>query len=956
MKPAQLQWLLIGLAALVLVGYLWYAATTTAATHEGFTTVDLPTATAQRQLLQMEGERRYNPVARLQAPGQKVAASDLDAAITTARAVPTNSHTAASLLGLVGSSLGLGAADDGTNKSGEWVEQTGTVQDKINFCESLTTIDCARLENDPRLRECGFCHRDGKNSKGKGHRGGLYISSDDQIRANEAAEGGHATYKPTIGTCAPQNFTLMTANCKARETQLQCQSAGAPTTGNPCAQCYGKTPGNATGLIYFNPNKPYRHQVFFYPSHTGHYTGPNGYGLEVRYSNGAIVGLPASSRASVSPPSQPLGITLAEGDTIQITIYGPPTIFCGWFSNQKGNRTVSLDVGMQSMSPEGAFEIAGDKHSQMVTRNIVGDGSIGEFMNTVPNTVLWYMRRNDKMFYSILRALYGNPGTPSPDVTATIQQMLASNKAITVGPSLLGDQADPAPGTSRNLLLTYDVLAASTNFADGQVINTAALNTKVTFTFQMPATLADPPLEEDLADCPSGPLVTTEVGAGLMGAHSCFKPDGTFNPTAYCLQELFQSAGGTKAGTAWPGTDAAAAALVAKSGTLDDTVAILNNLGSIANYGTDMNGNMVEFETYKEAAMRMLGIAVNNPCDGPTKETGPHSPECLDYLWRTMNNAAQDGTPMTTQPPFSGCSAHGLMAPLDAGGKPNQSNIAKANSHGSASSVRAFYEGIYNTSQNSNDFSNQVAAMRDCYGTNIQPPVTPPDQCPTPAANEWRCINSDLVQQPEVFAVCPDGDYTVAPENAEGVCNSYGARLAAPEEVAAAQRDGAQWCNCAWVNTPGQITAQYPMQKGQQGCGGPGINNCGTMHAGWEWNPGKACVTCYGKKPKQGTKDVRPFSSVPGGPAPTWNDPSAVWLSKGFAAMNGLFACRWAQGQVQCTTTDGTYPTLYPDQATCDNFVKTPESKTENTPIMNLASQNQPLATLLMNTIRNTTN
>lgn len=946
MKGTTGQWLLIGLAVLVLVGFLWSSVVKPPTnTLETFLTVDTDSLKTQHQQLQLEGERRYNPLARLQSPNQKIPVTDMDAAISTARTTPSIGHPGtASLLGLLGTSLGFGAADDGSGKTGEWVEQTGVIQDKINFCESLTAIDCDKLQSDPRMRECGFCHRDGTNSKGKAHRGGLFISADDQIRANTAAEGGVASYQPTIGTCKPQNFTLMATNCKAREAQLQCQAAGAPMTSNPCGQCYGKTPNNATGLLYMTPNKPLRHQVFLNTSHTGFYTGPNGYGLEVTYPNGAVVGLPAAPvpSGSLSPSQQTLALNLSEGDIIRITIYGPPTIFCGWLSNQSGTRTVSLDIGVQTITPQGAFEIAGDKNSSMVMDNI--NGNIPQdFMSSVPNTVLWYLRSNNVMVQSVVRAYYGMMGSSSVDVTPAIQSALAANKNITVGTGLLNsNQTDPQPGQTKALMLDYDVLMSGAQFLDGQSVNAASLNTKVTFTFQMPATLADPPLASDLADCPTGPLVLTEVGAGLMGAHSCFKADGSFNPTAYCLQELFTAAGGTKQGTDWPGTDAAAAKLVAPSGTIDDTVAALNRLGNIAIYGVDQTGQMVDFPTFKDAAMRMLGIAVKNPCDGPLSGTGPHSPECLDYLWRTMNNPGQDATPISGTPPFSGCTATGLSAPLNSDGTVNAQNIAAANANGGVTGVRSYFQKLYNRTQNTGDFDDQVAAMRDCYGTNIQPPVTPSGTCPPPAGNEWQCYTAEKLQLPEVFAVCPNNSYSVSLNNAEGTCASYGARLATPAEVTAAQQAGAQWCACAWTT---DSNAYYPMQQNAPGCGSPGVNSCGNMTQGWG-PKGDACVSCYGVKPPNGTTDVRGFNSTPDGSVVAWNQPQAVSAGRGLDDAH-VPACRINAGQVECLSDDGVGPHWFPTADDCNTFATQPEAGTFASKTMNMASQNPTLSNLI---------
>lgn len=909
MKLSTLQWMLIGLAVLVLAGVLWVGSST----KEGFVTTDADTLKAQRQQLQFEGERRYNPLARIQAPGQKIPAASIDAAITTERAAPTPGNPAkASLLGLIGTSLGIGAADDGVGKVGEWVEQTGVVQDKINFCESLTTINCDLLQSDPRMRECGFCHRDGTDSKGKAHRGGLYISADDQIRANEKAEGGEASYKPTIGTCKPHNFTLMAANCQQREKQLQCQATGAPTSSNPCAQCYGSTPNNATGLLYFNPNKPYRHQVFLNVSHPGYYTGPNGYGLEITYPNGAKVGVPAvlSGTTDQVVNVTPLPLNLAEGDIITITVYGPPSVWCGWLSNQTGTRTVSLDVGVQSMTPEGGMEIAGDKNSKPVQSAAAASAAWSSFQGKIPNTVLWYLRRNDIVAPSLVQALYGNSQANAANVTATLQGGAGTNQDQGVGTGLLNGLADPAPGQPKMVWGTFDT-GYSTMYADGTALDWSQWTTKVTFTFQMPATLADPPFAADQADCPTGPLVTTEVGAGLMGSHSCFKPDGSFNPNAYCLQELFTAAGGTKQGTDWPATDAAAAKLVAPSGTLDDTVAALNRLGNIAVYGVDMNGAPVDFPIFKDAAMRMLGIAVKNPCDGPLSATGPHSPECLDYLWRTMNNPAQDGTPLTSSPPYSGCSATGLAAPLN-----DAKNIAAANAYGGVAGVRGYFQSIYNRTQNSSNFDDQVAAMRDCFGTNIQPPVAPASSCPPPAPNDFQCFTPDKIQPPEVFAVCPNNDYTVAFQDAESTCASYGARLASPGEITAAQQAGAQWCRCAWASDG---NAYYPMQQsGIAGCGPAGVNSCGQMTQSWNWNPGKGCVTCYGVKPPAGSADISNFSDVTG----AWSStPGAT--STGVSAQS-VPACRVVAGQVQCSSTDGQNPTMFPSADACAAFVAAP--------------------------------
>ena len=138
---------------------------------------------------------------------------------------------------------------------------------------------------------------------------------------------------------------------------------------------------------------------------------------------------------------------------------------------------------------------------------------------------------------------------------------------------------------TRYLWVTYDN-GNSQVFSDGQTL--PASTNSMTMAVTMPATLIDPPFAEDRADCPTGPIVFTEIGAGIMGSHSCFAADGSFNPSLTCMQRLFQSAGGSPRGGLYPTTDAEAAAL--SKGTLDDTMAFLNTQANLAIYGVDAGG------------------------------------------------------------------------------------------------------------------------------------------------------------------------------------------------------------------------------------------------------------------------------------------------------------------------------------------------------------------------------
>lgn len=901
-------WLLV-ITLVVVIGVLVYSQQ-----HkkeiEGFLTIDEETAKAQRQMLQYEGEGRYNPFARLQSPNVSLDPDTVIAAVGQTIPVPTS--RTASLLGMLGFS-GLGSAAPPSAATG--VEQTGAVQAKINFCESQTTVNCDML-NDPRFAECGFCHRDGLNSLGKAHRGGMYISSDDQIRANAVSNANGqapAVYNPTVGTCKPANFTLMKENCQAREAQLVCQSAGAATSANQCGQCFGAAPAGATGLLVVGP-KPRQHTVYLNVSHPGGHA-QNGAGLTVtNTSTGAVATLPPSNQTLYDPKMLTLQIT--EGDNLTIIVAGVPKVWCGWMSSPTGNRAVSLDVGEQSISPAAGYTIAGDVRAGPVKAAFSAAGLAQP--SGIPNTVLWYQRRDEAVAGMVVSAWYGvlplsQGSAQGTDLTQIMQIAAATGQDIVVDPAPL-NIPDPAPNIVKHLWVQQD--NGNTQIAqDGGTLPGQSIYNTMTMAFTMPATLVDPILADDLADCPTGPLVFTEIGAGLMGSHSCFGPGGAFNPTSYCLTELFQAAGGTAQGSSFPNTAAKAAALVVndpQSGqpSLDATMASLNNQTNIAIYGVDSNGAQVDFPTYKAAALAMLGVSVNNPCDGPKAASGPHSAECLDFLWRTSGNPGAQGDP--TQQPYAYCGAAGMAAPLNADGSVNQGNVATANGYGGVGGVRQYFQGIYNRSQDSSNFDNQAAAMRSCFNINIVPQPETPAACPPPNPTEWLCVTPDMLQGPEVFYVAPGGGYNSTLADGEGICSSYGSRLATTAEVQSAQAVGADWCGWGWVAD--DTAAKFPVTTSTQaGCG-----NGSTGVMSWTPSTGLAGVNCYGVKPPQGTTDIRPFGS-------TWNDPTVNAVTSQVTT-SSVPAVREIANQVQCASSDGQNCYTFPDVGTCQAWALTPSS------------------------------
>lgn len=889
---------------------------------EGFTTVDLDTATAQRQMLQFEGERRYNNFARLQSPRNHLSADKVDAALQQAVPVPTT-HTG-SLLSLLGFTS-LGAADDGSNKVGTTVEQTGVLQQKIDFCESLKDSDCDKLD-DPRYAECGICLIGGKNSKGKKHKGGLFISTDDQIRANEVSNANGwapAKYKPTVGSCKPEHFALMSEVCKADAYSLGCQIAGAATSSNQCGQCYGAASPlkGSSGLVYVGP-KPRPFTCYLNVSHPGGHAITDAFaGLVVTYPNGAQSSLTWSPQALLDPKQLPLEVF--EGMPLIISVVGMPSVWCAWLSDLKGNRVVSVDIGVSAITPAGGFEIAGDKRSAAVTKAMANEPGWAAFQATVPNTVMWYARKDAVVPGISMNAWYGTtlPSATSPgigvDVTDLVKWGVGNNMDLAVSASAL-NVTDPAPGLQKYIWVTQDNGSVQTG-TDGQVLDKSRFYNGMMMNFQVPATLVDPLFAQDLAACPSGPMVFTEIGAGLMGSHSCFKPDGSFNPSLYCIQELFTSAGGTSQGTIYPTTDAQAKALALNDASgnpsLDATVAAFNNGVNIATYGVDVNGAPKEFDTIKAAALQYLGVVMNNPCDGPTSGTGPHTTDCLDYLWRTARNPEMDGS--STDPskiPYLTCSQKGTSAPLNADGSVNQANITAANQQGGIASVRSYYQGIYNQTTSS-DFPTQSLGMSQCYGATLNQPTPSASDCPLPNPNEWQCFGPTKLKQPEVFYVNPGG-YATTQADAPALCASYGATVASTAQLNTAYQQGGEWCGAGWVND-NSTSALYPMQTANGECG----NGVGVMQYDIKSLPKTgdgvpmAGVNCYGKKPPAGTANVNACNTSNG----VWYNPNSLPPA---ISDNSVILGIDMNDVIACAGPDNNSCAFFPSENACETYLQ----------------------------------
>jgi hypothetical protein len=394
----------------------------------------------------------------------------------------------------------------------------------------------------------------------------------------------------------------------------------------------------------------------------------------------------------------------------------------------------------------------------------------------------------------------------------------------------------------------------------------------------------------DALTCDNGPIITQAASATFLESDPCFgKANQPGNYKLECLQTRWVELGGTPQGTGYPANKTAADAIQKDAnGNPLDIDTIVNNLApkmTAAVTGQDATGKNLSIGNWNTVSMFATGTPINTPCDGPNKDNGPLSQECLSYLYQNQGINSHIG-PTYTLASVSMASMLGQNTPNTycqpgAGIDPSTpAGLKFAQSLGGINTVKQTYDQI-NRLANDNTQSNQARAqaVQQCYGVTIDPMNTPKTPGPT-----------------QVFAVGPGYNYTQA--EAPQVCTKYGAQLATSAQLQEAQTYGADWCFTGWVADSNN--SMYPITTSTQGgCGNgtTGIINYNTPN-------NQAGVNCYGPKP--GIDDypentIMPFSQT------AWDQPGSKPAVTTAPIPQGIFT-------VLAGPTQGGYNIYYTDK------------------------------------------
>jgi hypothetical protein len=615
-------------------------------------------------------------------------------------------------------------------------------------CEAVKTPTCSAFSDPQFAANCGISFDlKGKDSRGKGHMGGLYISPDDRAtQRQQAINNGYSPddvrYQPTFGTAARGTFAIDASSCTVISEQVACTHNRNFNSPN-CTQCFTSGAFNRV-----DPSTPLGPATFVVQTNatTLNFVAPTGTTPMTVTADTPLVVAPM-------PP-------LKEGDIYYFQLQGNAAnlYFAGYITGQTAAGDFKLDL------------------------NALVD------LDTVTNY--------------------------KPRLGGT--QDINGTRCMTLRPGI------------------------------GQ--------TQMNFRGHLPFTFLSP-YEYDAKGCDNGPIITRQDSANFLSTDVCYTPTSTpGNYSLSCLQQTFVGMGGTTQGTGYPSdTTKARVLLLDMSGNARSLSAIsdfLYDMNVKAATGRDQQGNSLTLADWNTASLFVSGTPVTSPCDGPNKETGPLTTECLQYLYTNGGLGNNIGATYSLGSLFASqdkqsnsvyCTPQGALSPS------NPEGLKRAMAAGGVEAVKTLYDTAHKTANN-NTLTNaqRASAIADCYGDTL-----------APKANEVFWVGGTPSVNP----------YTIASTDAASICQSFGAQVATPQQITDAQTAGAQWCTCGWA-TDGN--AYYPMQQGDiSGCGAAGVNNCGNM----AWAQSKAGVNCYGPKPAQpptnGPNTIAPFNPT----GPQWNNP-----------------------------------------------------------------------------------
>ena len=288
------------------------------------------------------------------------------------------------------------------------------------------------------------------------------------------------------------------------------------------------------------------------------------------------------------------------------------------------------------------------------------------------------------------------------------------------------------------------------------------------------------------AMCPSSPFITSQAGAEYLGSDPCYtKGSGPGTYKLECLQNLFLSNGCLQSGIGYPSNAVKAGALMTgdngNARSLDDIARYIYSKATLTATGL-INGVDATIGDWDVASKFCTGKPITSPCDTSTKNTGPLTKECLNYLW--LNQGASNPLGATysawsratslfkTGSNSRYCTAAGTLSPLKADGTDNAPAIAMWQRKGGVARVKAAMNTLHqnaNAQDSSMSDSDRATYMSQCYGPTVIAPLATVinSACPYPIGSDTQGLCGSTgpfsPQQGKIVGKVniPTGNYTM---------------------------------------------------------------------------------------------------------------------------------------------------------------------------------------------------
>ena len=242
------------------------------------------------------------------------------------------------------------------------------------------------------------------------------------------------------------------------------------------------------------------------------------------------------------------------------------------------------------------------------------------------------------------------------------------------------------------------------------------------------------PSEEEAISCLSSPFIAKESSAKFLESGVCYKKgQSPGNYSEECVQNIFTSAGCTTEGTEFPnGSFKSKKIQVDTNGKKLSVGEIANNiynLSQVAYTGTTQDGKKLPITEWSKYSEQCTGKRLISPCS--IEGDGPHSGECLSYLW--LNKGATDNIEGGEGPTYRSsknfaslkgqddnfCTVNGYLSPVNPDGTINQDKVRGWNGFGRTDLiwVKGNMDKIHKLA-NDNTLSNEEREpwIKYCYG------------------------------------------------------------------------------------------------------------------------------------------------------------------------------------------------------------------------------------------------